>query len=69
MDYLDRNLRIDNFEKLKNALSNIRLVVDSFKTISICDVYTDRKSQKSVRAKKNVELVLTLFVNQNCTWY
>lgn len=68
-DYLNRNLKISNFEKLKNNLSSIGLVVDSdqlrlkiFKSRFV--TYTDRKSQKSIGAKK-VELVLILYINQN----
>lgn len=55
-DYLNRNLKISNFKKLKNNLSSIGLVVDSdqlrLKIKSICDVYR-QEIAKINRSKKS----------------
>lgn len=55
-DYLNRNLKISNFEKLKNNLSSIGLVVDSdqlrLKIKSIRDVYR-QEIAKINRSKKS----------------
>lgn len=66
-DYLNRNLKISNFKKLKNNLSSIGLVVDSdqlrLKIKSICDVY--RQEIAKINRSKKVELILILYINQN----